>query len=199
MPNEVSTIQSKEKNWRLTLGTWMFYAPFVMFFGAPVAVPLFGFSASESAALVGGILVVAEVIWFASIPLLGKEGFKQMKSQAFSLLKPKSGPIRKSRHLTGVWMFIVGLLSQIILGASVMIAFFFVGAKDTSILILGLSFEEQAIAYVTIQFAGIALMVTSVYVLGSDFWDKLIHAFEWQEGESEMGYSANEQCLNGCR
>ena len=64
-----------KKSWRIRIGTWMFYVPFGMFFGAPVIIPLLGFSATESAAAIGAIIVAAEVIWFASIPLLGKKGF----------------------------------------------------------------------------------------------------------------------------
>jgi hypothetical protein len=170
-----------KKNWRLTLGTWMFYVPFVMFFGAPVMIPLIGLSATQATALVGGIFVAAEVIWFASIPLLGKEGFKQMKSQAFSLLKPNTGPISRIRHQTGTWMFTVGILSQVGLGVTVMMVYFFVGGKDPEIPIMGLSFEEQALLYVYLQIAAMACMVASVYVLGADFWERLNHAFEWPE------------------
>ena len=170
MPNQQPADRITGKNWRNTIGTWMFYVPFVMFFGAPVIIPLIGFSASQAAAIVGGIIVAAEVIWFASIPLLGKEGFKQMKSEAFSLLKLKSGPIGNARHQAGMWMFTIGILSQILLGMGVMVAYFLVGARDPGIPLMGLSFEQQAIAYVVIQIASIACLVGSVYVLGADFW-----------------------------
>lgn len=174
-----STKPSMEKNWRLTLGTWMFYVPFVMFFGAPVFIPLLGFSASQAAAIIGGIIVTAEIIWFASIPLLGKEGFKQMKSEAFSLLKPKSGPIGNARHQVGVWMFAIGVLCQILIGMGVMVAYFLIGARDPNIPVMGLSFEHQAIAYVVIQISAIACVVISVYVLGADFWERMDKAFKW--------------------
>ena len=167
------------------MGTWMFYVPFVMFFGAPIVIPLMGFSTSGAAALIGGILVAAEVIWFASIPLLGKEGFKQMESEAFSLLKPKSGPISKFRHQAGVWMFTVGVLCQILLAMGVMVAYFLVGAGDPGIPVMGLSFAQQAIAYGVIQIAAIGCIVVSVYVLGADFWERLDHAFEWQGAQTD--------------
>ena len=183
MSNEQSGDQPVKTNWRIKLGTWMFYLPFVMFFGAPVIIPLIGFSASQAAAIIGGIIVAAEVIWFASIPLLGKEGFKQMKSQAFSLLKPISGPISKSRHQVGVWMFTIGIISQILLGIAVVSAYFIVGAEDPSVTVIGLSFEQQAIAYSSIQMAAIACVVISVYVLGTDFWGRLNGSFEWPGSE----------------
>jgi hypothetical protein len=172
------------KNWRIKIGTWMFYVPFVMFFGAPVIIPLIGFSASQAAAIVGGIIVAAEIIWFASIPLLGKQGFKQMKSEAFGLLKPKSGPISQSRHKFGVCMFTVGALGQILLAIGVMVAYFMVGAGDPDLPVIGLSFEQQAIAYAVIQFAAIGCIMGSVYVLGADFWERLNRVFEWQKPES---------------
>jgi hypothetical protein len=174
-------MKSSKKTWRIQIGTWMFYVPFLMILGAPVIIPLLGFSATKAAAIVGGILIAGEVIWFASIPLLGKEGFKQMKSEAFSLLKPKSGPISQSRHKFGVWMFTVGALGQILLAMGVMVAYFMVGAGDPDIPVMGLSFEQQAIAYVVIQFAAIGCIMVSVYVLGADFWERLNGAFEWQK------------------
>ncbi len=168
-------------NWRIKVGTWMFYVPFVMFLGAPVIIPLIGFSASQAAAIIGGIIIGAEIVWFASIPLLGKEGFKKMKSEAFSLLKPKSGPISQSRHQFGVWMFTVGALGQILLSVGVMVAYFMVGAGDLDMTVMGLDFEQQAIAYAVIQFAAIGCIMVSVYALGADFWERLNRVFEWQK------------------
>ena len=107
-----------------------------------------------------------------------------MKSKAFSLLKPKSGPISKSRHQAGVWMFTVGALCQILLAMGVMVAYFLVGARDPGIPVMGLSFEQQAIAYGVIQIAAIGCIVVSVYVLGADFWERLNRAFEWRNSGS---------------
>jgi hypothetical protein len=179
MTNEQSSDQLSGKSWRITLGTWMFYVPFVMFFGAPIVIPFMGFSASEAAALIGGIIVVSEVVWFASIPFLGKEGFKRMKSQIFSFLKPRSGPISRSRHQAGVRMFTIGLLSQVLLGMVVVVVYFLVGTRDPNIPVVGLSLDQQAIAFCVIQIAAIACVVVSVYMLGADFWERLDHAFEW--------------------
>ena len=36
---------------RITLGTLMFYAPFLMFFGAPIVIPFLGLSATETAGI----------------------------------------------------------------------------------------------------------------------------------------------------
>jgi hypothetical protein len=78
-------------------------------------------------------------------------------------------------------MFTVGALGQILLAMGVMVAYFMVGAGDPDIPVMGLSFEQQAIAYVVIQFAAIGCIMVSVYVLGADFWERLNGAFEWQK------------------
>jgi len=77
-------------------------------------------------------------------------------------------------------MFTVSVLCQILLAMGVMVAYFLVGAEDPDIPVMGLSFEQQAIAYGAIQIVAIGWIVVSVYVLGADFWERLNHAFEWQ-------------------
>jgi len=81
-------------------------------------------------------------------------------------------------------MFTVGALGQILLAMGVMVAYFMVGVGDPDIPVMGLSFEQQAIAYVVIQFAAIGCIVVSVFVLGADFWERLNRVFEWQNSGS---------------
>ncbi len=73
--------------WRYRIGICMFWAPVAMFLGATVLVPALGLSAVQTAGVAGAIMVLAHVIWFAGIPLLGKEGFKSMKNKAVGLLR----------------------------------------------------------------------------------------------------------------
>jgi hypothetical protein len=104
-----------------------------------------------------------------------------MKPQTFSLLKPRPGPIGRARNQAGVWMFTDGVLCQILLAMGVMVAHFLAGAGDPGIAVMGLSFEQQAIAYGVIQIAAIGCIVVSVYVLGADYWERLNRAFEWRK------------------
>ena len=48
-------LRKEHPGWRVTLGTWMFALPFVMFFGAPVVIPLLGLSGTQTAAAIGGV------------------------------------------------------------------------------------------------------------------------------------------------
>jgi hypothetical protein len=80
------TVSPPPMSWRYRIGIWMFWAPVAMFFGATVLVPALGLSAVQTAGLAGAIMVLSHVVWFASIPLLGKAGFKSMKNRALGLL-----------------------------------------------------------------------------------------------------------------
>jgi hypothetical protein len=167
----------------------MFTIPFVMFFGAPIAIPLLGLSAAQSAAAIGGIVVAAEVIWFASIPLLGKQGFLAMKKKAFSILKLKAGPISQSRHKLGVTLFWIGLGGQLLLHAVMIIAYAIVGAHPERIL-LGMTFEQQLAVYFSLLVAFVICFIAGVYALGADFADRFKHAFDWPN--TETGASSSE-------
>lgn len=160
----------------------MFVVPFFMIFGGPFVIPFLGYSASETAALLGGFIVLGEIIWFASIPLLGKEGFKAMKSKAFSFLKLKTGPISRERHSWGLRLFWLGLVIQMGLHILFVIAYLIVGAHPERA-IFGLTFEEQLVCYFSILIFGIVCLIVGVYMLGADFAERLKHAFDWTGSE----------------
>lgn len=171
--------ESNKTSWRLMLGTWMFFVPFVMFFGTPIVIPFLGLSAGTSAAVIGGMLVAAEVIWFASIPLLGKDGFLAMKSKAFGYLKLQAGPISQSRHKFGVSLFWIGLGGQLVLHSILLVAIIMVGANPEE-LILGLNFEQQVNSYTTVLIICIVSLVVGVYSLGADFAERFKNVFQYQ-------------------
>lgn len=154
----------------------MFTLPFVMFFGAPVFIPLLGLSGTQSAAAIGGVIVAAEVIWFASIPLLGKDGFLAMKRKAFGFLKLQIGPIRESRHRLGVKLFWIGLCGQLSLHAVMIVAYAIVGAHPERI-ILGLDFDQQLGAYFSLLLLFVICLIAGVYALGADFAGRFKQAF----------------------
>jgi hypothetical protein len=164
--------------WRIRLGTWMFAVPFVMFVGAPVVVPFLGLSGSEAAAVIGGIVVAAEVVWFASIPLLGKQGFLEMKKKSFGFLKLPEGPVSQARHKLGVRLFWAGLGGQLGLHAVMVIAIAIVGGHPEKS-VLGLNFDEQIITYLSLLMLFTVLLVAGVYALGEGFAERFKHVFDW--------------------
>ena len=175
-----SSVQ-QNKTWRYRLGLTLFFGAFPIFFATPVVIPMLGLSAGESAALIGGILLAVEVLWFASIPLLGKEGFKAVKQRTFGWLKLSSSPVSQGRHRFGVTLLFASILLDVLLNL-IMVGSDFLG-PGTDVptkQLLGLSFSQQATVYVTIQMLTTVGIVTALFILGGDFWERLKAAFEWQ-------------------
>ena len=170
---------NEKSNWRIRLGTWMFYVPFLMFVGAPIIIPLMGLSAGHSAAIIGGVVVAAEIIWFASIPLLGKAGFKEMKNKAFSVLRLRSEPISRSRHRLGVGLLVISIAVEAILIIFIIGAHINLGTESASASILGFDFQAQATLFIGLELATAAGIIASVYLLGAGFAERLKLAFQW--------------------
>jgi len=168
-------------SWRYRLGMLLFFGAFPIFFATPVVIPMLGLSAGESAALIGGILMAVEVLWFASIPLLGKEGFNKVKQRTFGWFKLSSSPVSRARHRFGVTLLFGCILLDVLLNLVLVATDFFVpGAEVPTTQILGLSFSEQATIYVSIQILTTVGIITALFILGADFWERLKAAFEWQ-------------------
>lgn len=163
----------------------MFTIPFVMFFGAPIVIPFLGLSAAQAAAAIGAIIVTAEVIWFASIPLLGLQGFLAMKKKAFGFLKLQTGPISQPRHKLGVTLFWIGLCGQLSLHAIMIIAYAIVGAHPERI-ILGMTFEQQLTVYFSFLLVFVICFIAGIYALGGQFADRFKHAFEWSADQGDV-------------
>ena len=180
--NTNQALNSETKlSWRIRIGTWMFYVPFAMILGAPVIIPLLGFSTTQAAALIGGILIAGEVIWFASIPLLGKAGFKEMKNKAFSMLRLRSTPISKTRHSFGVGLLVTSIAVEALLITFMVGAQLKLGSGSAGATIAGLDFQTQATVFVSIEILTAVGIIASVYLLGAGFAERLKTAFQWHE------------------
>jgi hypothetical protein len=125
------------------------------------------------------VVVAAHVIWFASIPVLGHKGFLAMKSRAYTLIKPKEGPIGKTRHRIGTILLVASLLGEVALKLALLMAFFSSANYGLELPIWGVTFQLLAIIYVTLEVAIIVVLISSFYVLGGDFMERLVKAFEW--------------------
>jgi hypothetical protein len=182
LSNNSTGPEMNKKSWRYRLGLILFFGAFPIFFATPVVIPMLGLSTGESAALIGGILLAVEVLWFASIPLLGKEGFKAVKQRTFGWFKLSSAPVSRARHQFGVALLFGSILLDVLLNL-IMVGTDFLaqGADVPTKQLLGLSFSQQATVYITIQVLTTVGIVVSLFVLGGDFWERLKKAFEWHE------------------
>ena len=133
--------------------------------GAPfVGVPIVSVSSLpvETKALISGILVMCgELSLPVAIAILGKPGFDYVKSLVTRQLKTIAPPeeVSITRYRIGLVMFVIPLIFAAIdpyLGSQL-------GVNTSNRLVFAL--------------AGDALLLSSVFVLGGNFWDKIRSLF----------------------
>jgi hypothetical protein len=144
--------------------TWRFWVG-VGLFGLGLACPLFIplVTATElptewKTGLSGLLMLgVPEVLWLAAAAVMGKAGFAVLKQRLWSLVKRHALPERVSptRHRIGLVCFFLPLLFGWL-------------APYVTDAIPG--YEEHLFAF---NLAGDLLFLSSFFVLGGEFWDKL--------------------------
>lgn len=167
--------------WRYRIGMAMFILPVISAVTAPVLIPLLGLSAADTATLIGGIVVGGELVWFASIPLLGKEGFKRVKNNLFSKLRLTDQPISKGRHSWGIGLLGGALAFQGLVLMWIVFGFFYLGRAHLAESVGGLTFTQEAtfIAYALI--VSVLGFFVGVWLLGGRFIERLNAAMIWHD------------------
>jgi hypothetical protein len=143
--------------WRLRLGLTIL----IIGFASPLLIPVItatdlptGWKTAISGALAIGI---PEVFSLIAIAIMGRDGFNTIKSRFYSFIKRHGPPERvsKNRYRVGLVMFVLPLLFGW----------------------LGLYFAHYIPAYeanrLIINITGDLLLLSSLLVLGGDFWDKI--------------------------
>lgn len=145
-------------------GGWRFRAGFIIFvvsFLSPVLIPLVAASglSTELKATISGFLAVGipELGAFMAVAIMGKPGYYEMRRCIFALFK-KYGPLKRvslTRYRIGLIMF----AGPILFAWLEPYAEHFIAAFDMREL------------YVAIL--GDVIFISSFFVLGGDFWDKV--------------------------
>ena len=156
-PGIITETEQDQMRWRLRLGVIVFVIGFL----SPLLIPLV--TASELPtkwkAVISGCLAVGipELFSIAAIAIMGKSGFNYFKERFFSFLK-KYGPadrVSRTRYRIGLVMFCLPI---------------FFGW-------LAPYFPHIVPGYETHRFLvnliGDMMFVSSLFVLGGDFWDKI--------------------------
>ncbi len=167
--------------WRYQLGFWMFTIPFAMIIGAPIIVPFLVESATEAAAIIGAIVVIGEIVWFASIPLLGLKGFKELKSKAFGFFALPQGPISPGRTRWGLRLLSLSVLLQEAVLISLLIGYFYLGDDALGQGMFGLTFDQEARLTIGAILASALLLIVAAYTLGVPFFERLGNVFSAQD------------------
>lgn len=161
MDNTASAMDQPAAAWRLKLGVGMFITSILLpIIGVPLTAKL-GFSAVVATTLSGGLLVAAEIMGIASVAVMGKQGYTYMKKRFFSFLK-QYGPldeVSSRRYTIGLVMFCTAILFSWL---SIYIGSWIPG------------FTTNPLPY---AIGGDVLLLSSLFVLGGNFWDKIRSLF----------------------
>ena len=154
---EITEAKKLAAEWRHKLG--------IALFGLSIALPVIGvpliaaleLSGTTVATLSGVTLVGAEVLGIVAIAVMGKSGYAYIRNRIFGFLKHYGPPaeVSHTRYAIGLVMFVVPILFAWL-------------APYAEGYIPGYRGNEVAFAI-----GGDALLLTSLFVLGGDFWDKL--------------------------
>ena len=143
--------------WRLRVGI----SCFVLGLVCPVFVPLVTASSltAEWKTAASGLLLlgVPELLWIVAAAVLGKAGFEALKTRLLAVFKRVALPSRVSRrrHRVGLVLFVLPLLFGWL-------------APYGSGLVPG--YEAHRLAW---NLGGDLMLLTSLFVLGGEFWEKL--------------------------
>jgi hypothetical protein len=157
MAHDANTTEPSQPGWRFRLGVSLFALGLV----CPVFVPLVaatGLSAQWKTILSGILMLgVPELLWVVAVAVMGKEGFDFIKARMFGFLKRHAVPrtVSRTRYRIGLVLFLLPLLFG-------WLAPYGPGAIP--------GYEAQRLA---VNLAGDLLLLTSLFVLGGDFWEKL--------------------------
>lgn len=154
---EVSQANMPAAGWRLKLGVALFALSILLpVLGVPL-VSAMDLSTTVVATVSGVLLAGAEVLGIAAVAVMGKSGYAYIKNRVFGFLKQYGPPaeVSRTRYTIGLVMFSVPIIFGWL-------------APYAADLIPGYSGNEF-----TFAIAGDLLLLTSLFVLGGDFWDKL--------------------------
>lgn len=158
----------------------------IALFGLSIVVPLFGvpivavlnFSRPVTASISGALLAAGELLGLAAVAVVGKPGYALIKKKILGMLR-HYGPPRKVSRLR----YRIGL---VMFGAPLAFAWISPYAGGT---IPG--FQDNPLLY---ALGGDILFLSSLVVLGGDFWDKLRSLFVH---DAEIRYRGGPKEGNG--
>ncbi len=161
MGNTANAMDQPAAAWRLKLGVGMFIMSILLpIIGVPLVAKL-GLSTAVTTTLSGGLLVAAEIMGLAAVAVMGKSGYIYIKNRLFGFLKQYGPPdeVSARRYTIGLVMFWIPILFGWL---SIYIFKWIPG------------FTTNPLPY---AIGGDILLLSSLFVLGGNFWDKISSLF----------------------
>lgn len=136
--------------------------------------PALGLAKGRMIGVIAVIMGAGEVISLSSIFLLGKEGFKELKSRLFAVLKrtPSGTPISRRRHHIGATFLGLHVVAQFAALVFPIASHFGLGVDGAFPAVLGLEREEQLQWFVGLLVTSELLFFAGVYTMGADWWGR---------------------------
>jgi hypothetical protein len=168
----------EEKGWKYYLGLALFgYS--VMTFGLAALAP-FVFAPARAATIATGVVVSGEVGFWVSAALLGKPFVEALKANVKGLwtrpaVPPR--PISRQRHGFGLVLFSLSFVTFYVV---MLIPF------------LGWDKGIELTSIVTVALAGELFFLSSLFVLGGDFWERLKALYRWPGPAPQSGIDGSQ-------
>jgi hypothetical protein len=142
--------------WRFRLGLSLFIIGWL----SPLLIPLVAASglSTEWKTVISGLLAVGipEIFTVVAVAIMGKAGFNYIKQRFFSIIKKAAPPdtVSRTRYRIGLVMFLLPVFfGWLVPYAPHLIPFY----------------ESHRFV---VNMAGDVMLISSLFVLGGDFWDK---------------------------
>ena len=166
--------------------TWRYKVGFAMIVGGNLGIlismllPLVGVGAGT----VGALVLGCELISLGSIVFLGKQGFKAIKSKFFTFVKTSyTGPVSPTRHYIGISFLCINLVTHYIVALYLWDAFDASTATTAPPVVWGLDFDQQESMVSWLFLIAEVTFLSSIYILGGDWWDKFRNIVVWKAPE----------------
>jgi hypothetical protein len=180
LPTTVAMEATRARGWKLYVGL----ALFVYSFGTlaiAAAIP-FLFSPALAATLATCVVVSGEIGFWVSAALLGRPFIDALKARLGAILVRQRSPaprtVSRARHVFGLVLFSLSFVSYYV-------------AMATPFLRLTKNTELATIVVVAI--AGEVLFVSSLFVLGGEFWERIKALYRWP-GQLDTAGAPDQAC-----
>jgi hypothetical protein len=145
--------------------------------------PALGLGRGKLVGLIALLMASGEVVSLASIFLLGKEGFKELKRRLFSALKrtPPGERISLKRHRVAIALLVLHVFAQVAAVMLPIIAHYGSTSLGSFPEVLGLDRGDQLRWFVGLLATAEVLFFAGIYTFGADWWGRFRALFEWDD------------------
>ncbi len=142
--------------------------------------PALGLAHGNLVGLIAVLMASGEVVSLASIFLLGKEGFKELKHRLFSVLKrtPPGERISLRRHRVASALLVFHVFAQVAALSLPITAHYGSASQGSFPEVLGLGRDEQLRWFIGLLATAEVLFFAGIYTFGADWWGRFRALFE---------------------